>query len=118
MVRLHDMRDWAQRQKECHDLHAHRAPPPRDAWWQMHCRLDLLHPPCFVLERRLQEDRFVNFLERTWMVQQLPWALLFLSLGGLPWLILGRAGSRRGQRDGALASGSHHAPAWPTGLER
>lgn len=27
MVRLHDIRDWAQRQLTCHDLHAHRAPP-------------------------------------------------------------------------------------------
>ncbi len=34
MVRLHDMRDWAQRQAACHDLHAHRAHPLRDArWW-------------------------------------------------------------------------------------
>ncbi|MFC7662331.1 hypothetical protein ACFQWF_04895 [Methylorubrum suomiense] len=26
MVRLHDMRDWAQRQPACHDLHANRLP--------------------------------------------------------------------------------------------
>ena len=35
MVRLHDTRDWAQRQTACHDLHAHRATMPHDAWWQM-----------------------------------------------------------------------------------
>jgi stearoyl-CoA desaturase (delta-9 desaturase) len=33
MVRLHDTRDWAQRQAACHPLHAHRASPWRDAWW-------------------------------------------------------------------------------------
>ena len=32
MVRLHDTRDWAQRQAACHDLHAHRAGLLRDAW--------------------------------------------------------------------------------------
>ena len=89
MVRLHDMRDWAQRQAACHDLHAHRAAMPRDAWWQMHCRLDLAHPPRFVPERRLIKSRYLRALEATWMAQQLPWALLFWCAGGLPWLIWG-----------------------------
>ncbi|MES3151139.1 acyl-CoA desaturase [Sphingomonas faeni] len=89
MVRLHDTRDWAQRQAECHDLHAHRASFLRDAWWQMHCRLDLDHPPRFELDPHLREDRVLRFLERTWMAQQLPWALLFFLVGGLPWLIWG-----------------------------
>lgn len=88
MVRLHDTRDWAQRQSECHDLHAHRAPMWRDAWWQMHCRLVLAHPPRFAPERRL-DDPFLRWLEASWMFQQLPWALLFLWAGGLPWLIWG-----------------------------
>ncbi|KQM65350.1 MULTISPECIES: acyl-CoA desaturase [unclassified Sphingomonas] len=89
MVRLHDMRDWAQRQSACHPLHAHRAPPWRDAWWQMHCRLDLDHPPRFVPEPYLRDDRFLRWLEASWMAQQLPWALLFWSIGGLPWLVWG-----------------------------
>ena len=89
MVRLHDMRDWAQRQPDCHPLHAHRAPMPQDAWWQMHCRLDLTHPPRFVPEPYLRDDRFLRWLEASWMAQQLPWALLFFAIGGLPWLIWG-----------------------------
>ena len=89
MVRLHDTRDWAQRQTACHDLHAHRASLLHDAWWQMHCRLDLEHPPLFVLEPGLRDDRVLRFLERTWMHQQLPWALLFFAIGGLPWLVWG-----------------------------
>jgi fatty-acid desaturase len=88
MVRLHDTRDWAQRQAACHDLHAHRTTMPHNAWWQMHCRLDLDHPPRFVPGPHLQ-DRFLSFLEATWMAQQLPLALLFWSIGGLPWLIWG-----------------------------
>ena len=89
MIRMHDTRDWAQRQAECHNLHAHRAPLLRDAWWQMHCRLELAHPPQFELEPRLRDDKVLGFLERTWMAQQIPWALLFLWIGGLPWLVWG-----------------------------
>lgn len=89
MVRLHDTRDWAQRQAACHDLHAHRAGLLRDAWWQMHCRLVLAHPPRFVPEAQLAGDRFLRGLEATWMLQQVPWAALFFFLGGLPWLVWG-----------------------------
>lgn len=89
MVRLHDMRDWAQRQAACHDLHAHRAGLFTDAWRQLHCRLDLDRPPRVVLEPELANDRFLRFLETTWMLQQLPWAVAFFAFGGLPWLVWG-----------------------------
>lgn len=89
MVRLHDMRDWAQRQPDCHPLHAHRTSMLRDAWWQMHCRLDLAHPPRFEPEPYLRDDRFLRWLESTWMAQQLPWAVLFFAIGGWPWAVWG-----------------------------
>ena len=89
MVRLHDTRDWAQRQRACHPYHAHRAPMLLDAWWQMHCRLVLHHPPQFGPETALTERRFLCWLERSWMLQQVPWAVLFWTLGGMPWLVWG-----------------------------
>jgi len=89
MVRLHDMRDWAQRQAACHDLHANRLPLLRDALMQMHMRLVLAHPPRFVPEPRLARDRFYRWLDATWMLQQLPCAVLFYAAGGLPWLVWG-----------------------------
>lgn len=89
MVRLHDMRDWAQRQPDCHPLHAHRTTMLHDAWWQMHCRLDLDHPPRFEPESGLGDDPFLRWLEASWMAQQLPWAFLFFAIGGLPWLVWG-----------------------------
>ncbi len=89
MVRLHDTRDWAQRQTACHPFHAHRTAMLRDAWWQMHCRLVLAHPPRFAPEPALAEDRVLRWIERTWMAQQLPWAALFFLAGGLPWLVWG-----------------------------
>lgn len=91
MVRLHDMRDWAQRQAACHDLHAHRAPALKDAWWQMHCTLDLARPPAFVPEPRLRDDRVLRWLEATWMLQQVPPGLVFFLVGGMPWLVWGVA---------------------------
>ena len=89
MTRSHDMRDWAQRQPGCHDYFCHRKPFWHDAWWQLHCELVLDRPPAFVLEPRIANDRLHMFVERTWMGQQLPWALLFFALGGWSWVIWG-----------------------------
>ena len=89
MIQLHDMRDWAQRQQRCHDYFAHRASFWRDGWHQLHCRLDLAQAPEFRLEARLAHDAVYSWLERTWMAQQLPWAILFFAIGGMPWLVWG-----------------------------
>jgi stearoyl-CoA desaturase (delta-9 desaturase) len=37
MIRTHDLRDWAQRQTNCHNYFAHRESPLVDAFQQMHC---------------------------------------------------------------------------------
>jgi len=89
MIRLHDFRDWAQRQPACHDYFCHRKSFWRDAWWQLHCELALHDPPAFRLEPALANDRFYARLEATWMWQQAPWALLFFAVGGWPWLAWG-----------------------------
>jgi fatty-acid desaturase len=89
MIRLHDFRDWAQRQSMCHDYSCHRSGFWRDAWWQLHCKLVLKHPPKFRLEPRLADDGFYAFVERTWMWQQLPRAILFFTIGGSSWLVWG-----------------------------
>jgi stearoyl-CoA desaturase (delta-9 desaturase) len=89
MVRIHDQRDWAQRQRQCHDFFGHRRPFLHDGWWQLHCRIMLFNPPQFELEPRLANDRFYVVLERTWMWQQLPWAILFYLAGGMSWLVWG-----------------------------
>jgi fatty-acid desaturase len=91
MIRQHDIRDWAQRKPACHPYLAHRSSMLRDGYWQLHCELSLAHPPALILERRIAEDRFYQVMERTWMLQQLPWAALFLAIGGLPWVVWGIA---------------------------
>ncbi|EGE56590.1 UNVERIFIED_ORG: stearoyl-CoA desaturase (delta-9 desaturase) [Rhizobium esperanzae] len=91
MIYAHDIRDWAQRQRDCHDLYAHRRSFFVDAFWQMHCAVALDEPPQFVVEERARRDRFYRLLEATWMAQQIPLALLLFNLGGLPWLVWGIA---------------------------
>ncbi|MBO0758153.1 MAG: acyl-CoA desaturase [Bradyrhizobiaceae bacterium] len=91
MMRQHDIRDWAQRKPDCHAYLAHRSSLWRDGFWQLHCELALLHPPTLIVERRVANDRFYRLIERTWMAQQLPWALLFFVAGGMPWLVWGIA---------------------------
>jgi sn-1 stearoyl-lipid 9-desaturase len=88
MIRTHDLRDWAQRQPSCHDYLAHRRPMLTDAWWQLHCRLELDHPPRFDLGEA-SRDRFYRFLERSWMAQQVPLALALFALGGWSWVVWG-----------------------------
>jgi stearoyl-CoA desaturase (delta-9 desaturase) len=91
ITRTHDIRDWAQRQRACHDVYAHRRNLLIDLWWQMHCVVRLDQPPRFVLEDRVAKDWFYRFLQRTWRIQQIPWAVLFYAVGGLPFVVWGIA---------------------------
>lgn len=91
LMRQHDLRDWAQRQPHCHDYLCHRRGFWLDAFWQLHCDLDLTHPPRFELEPRLANDRVYYWMERTWMWQQLPLAVILFALGGWSWVVWGVA---------------------------
>lgn len=91
MIRLHDTRDWAQRQQDCHDYFAHRQGFWTDLFWQNHCRIELCHPPRFCLEPEVARSAYYTWLERTWMLQQLPLALVLFLAGGWGWLLWGVA---------------------------
>lgn len=88
IIRTHDLRDWAQRQPDCHAYLAHRRAMPGDAWWQLHCRLELDNPPGFDLGR-IARDPFYRFLERTWMAQQVPVAAVLWLAGGWSFVVWG-----------------------------
>ncbi|WP_010140338.1 acyl-CoA desaturase [Oceanicola sp. S124] len=83
MVRAHDMRDWHQRQDVCPPHPSHGAGFWRDFWWQVHCVFKLDSPPQFVFEREISEDRFYRWLERWWMLQQIPLAIVLWLIGGI-----------------------------------
>jgi fatty-acid desaturase len=82
LLRQHELRDYAQRLPDCHAYLRHGSSFWRDAWWQLHCELQLDQPPPLVIEARIANDRFYAFLERTWMLQQLAPALLLFAAGG------------------------------------
>ncbi|NEX92394.1 acyl-CoA desaturase [Caulobacter sp. 17J65-9] len=89
MVRVHDTRDWAQRRPDCHPALAHRSGMLRDWWWSTHCRLVLASPPIFDPGPELAGDACYRFLERSWMLQQVPIAVVLYLLGGWPWVVWG-----------------------------
>lgn len=82
MLKTHDTRDWAQRQSHCHDFFAHRQVWYRDMVWQLFCSLRMDRPPDVVMEEGIRNDPVYFWMERTWMWQQLPWALLLFYWGG------------------------------------
>ena len=82
LLRQHELRDFAQRQKECHPFLRHGSSFWRDGWWQLHCELRLDDPPAIDIEPRIANDRFYSLLERTWRLQQLGPGVVLYMLGG------------------------------------
>jgi fatty-acid desaturase len=89
MIRTHDLRDWHQRQTVCPPHPSHDAPFWRDAWWQLCCIYQLATPPKIAIEPTVNDDMFYRVLERTWMAQQIPLAILLYILGGWAWVLWG-----------------------------
>ena len=89
IFQIHEIRDWHQHQRVCPPHPSHGTGFWRDGWWQLHCKYVLHHPPRLTLEDRVTQDRFYQFLERTWRLQQLPLALILFAFGGLPWVLWG-----------------------------
>ncbi|MFN3230152.1 MAG: acyl-CoA desaturase [Asticcacaulis sp.] len=89
MMHQHDLRDWAQRQSRCHDYLKHGRSLFEDGWWQLHCDLRLKNGPTFTPEHAIRDSRFYNWLEQTWMLQQIPVGLLLFICGGWDWVIWG-----------------------------
>lgn len=89
LLRQHEMRDYAQRLPDCHAYLRHGSAFWKDAWWQLCCELHLARTPEIVIEERVGGDRFYRWLERTWMAQHIPWAILFYWWGGWAFVLWG-----------------------------
>ncbi|MGI9295146.1 MAG: hypothetical protein ACR2PS_14290, partial [Pseudomonadales bacterium] len=89
VIRSHDIRDWAQRQKNCHTFLRHGGGLWLDGWWNLHCTLKLDHPPRFDPGPGIGDDWFYVMLQKTWMLQQVPLAVILYLGGGTPWLVWG-----------------------------
>lgn len=89
LLRQHELRDYAQRLPDCHPYLRHGGGFWRDAWWQLHCELRFEREPAIHIEARIAGNRFYRFLEHTWMLQQVPPALLLFVLGGWSFVFWG-----------------------------
>jgi len=89
MIRLHDFRDWGQRQSNCHDFFSHRSGFWKDAFWQLCCGITLKQEPRLKIEEEVAADPFYRSVEATWMLQQLFVAVPLFLLGGLPFVVWG-----------------------------
>ena len=89
MIRQHDVRDWAQRQPDCHPFLCHRHGIVRDYFEQLHCELVFANGPVLRLEPRLADDPVFDWMERTWRWHQLPLAVLLFAISGWSWVVWG-----------------------------
>jgi stearoyl-CoA desaturase (delta-9 desaturase) len=89
IIRIHDIRDWAQRKDVCHDFFSHKRSFAQDLWWQLTCKFEFTSPPALKIEPIFQEDRFLAFCERTWRWHQLALAVLFYIWGGWSFVVWG-----------------------------
>ena len=89
ILERHDLRDWAQHQPNCHAYFTSRRNIIVDWIWSLHCSIQLHYPPIFRHEQRIADNSFYTLLERSWVLQQLPWALAFYHFGGWSWVFWG-----------------------------
>lgn len=92
MMQTHDLRDWAQRQTECHNFFSHGSHILKDFWWQVHCQLKLSNAPGYEFPTKLTADPFMIFLQRTAFLQQIPLASLLYTGGGWGFIFWGICG--------------------------
>jgi len=89
IIKTHDMRDWAQRQPECHDFFSHRRNILLDIWWQLTCRFEFSNPPVLNIEPKYANDRVLQWLESTWRLHQVGLAVVLYLLGGWSFVVWG-----------------------------
>ncbi|ATW02402.1 acyl-CoA desaturase [Sphingorhabdus sp. YGSMI21] len=88
-IGLHDSRDWAQREENCHWFLRHGKPLWIEGFYYLNFKLKLDQPPGFDPGPEIAGDPFYRFLQRTWMLHQIPVALVLYLIGGWPWVIWG-----------------------------
>lgn len=89
ILRIHDIRDWAQRQSSCHAFFAHTRGLWVDAFWQLHCRFEFDAPPRFTVEAEFAEDPWYRFMEFTWPLHQVALGVVLFVGGGWSWVVWG-----------------------------
>lgn len=89
ILKIHDIRDWAQRQKVCHDFFSHKRGYLRDITWQLFYRFEFSAPPKFIIESEMANDAWYRFFEKTWRFHQIILAVPLYYFGGWSWVVWG-----------------------------
>ena len=89
VIRIHDLRDWAQRRDKCHDFFSHNRGYFQDIWWQLTSKFVFKYPPTLNIEAKYSADRFYQWLESTWQYHQLLFAGALYLLGGWEFVVWG-----------------------------
>lgn len=88
-IGLHDIRDWAQREEDCHWFLRHGKPMWMEGLTYLNLKLILDHPPGFDPGEEIARDPFYRFLQATWMLHQVPVAIALYTIGGWSWVVWG-----------------------------
>jgi len=88
-IGLHDSRDWAQREESCHWFLRHGKPLWIEGFYYLNFKLILDRPPGFNPGQEIAGDPFYRFLQNTWMLHQIPLAIILFAVGGWPWVVWG-----------------------------
>jgi fatty-acid desaturase len=89
IIKIHDIRDWAQRQDECHDFFSHRQNYVQDLWWQLTGKFNFENPPRVSIEDKYSADRFYQWLESSWRYHQALLGLVLYYIGGWEYVVWG-----------------------------
>ena len=87
LIKVHDLRDWAQRKEKCHPFFNHTSAFIIDGFQQLFCKIELKQPPEFKVE--IAGNPFYEHLERFGILYQLPLAILLYFLGGVSLIYTG-----------------------------
>lgn len=89
VIKIHDTRDWAQRQPECHDFFSHRKGYFQDVLWQLTSVFRFDSPPKLAIESKFADDPWYRWIDKTWRYHQLLLAVPLYLAGGWSWVVWG-----------------------------
>lgn len=89
VIRIHDIRDWAQREPNCHAFFSHNRRYLSDILWQLFYRFEFKRPPTVSIESEISANGFIQHLDKYWKLHQFGFAGLLLLIGGLPFVVWG-----------------------------
>lgn len=89
IIKIHDLRDWAQRKEECHEFFSHKRGYFLDVWWQLTSKFKFKYPPTVNIESKYSADGFYRWLDSTWRFHQLFLALILYVSGGWVFVVWG-----------------------------